>query len=58
MEKAGSALPFRHIRLDISLPGTELFADPLLEKVFYNLFDDALRYGGEQMTAVTGILPD
>jgi PAS domain S-box-containing protein len=52
MEKAGSALPFRHIRLDNPPTGTELFADPLLEKVFYNLFDDALRYGGEKMTAV------
>jgi signal transduction histidine kinase len=52
MEKAGSALPFRHIRLDIPRSGTELFADPLLEKVFYNLFDDALRYGGERMTAI------
>jgi PAS domain S-box-containing protein len=52
MEKAGSTLPFRHIRLDIPRAGTELFADPLLEKVFYNIFDDALRYGGERMTAI------
>jgi PAS domain S-box-containing protein len=52
MEKAGSALPFRHIRLDVPRAGTELFADPLLEKVFYNIFDDALRYGGERMTAI------
>jgi PAS domain S-box-containing protein len=52
MEKAGSALPFRHIRLDLPRTGTELFADPLLEKVFYNLFDDALRYGGERMTVI------
>ncbi len=33
-------------------PGLEVFADPLLEKVFYNLIDNALRYGGEQMTAI------
>jgi PAS domain S-box-containing protein len=26
--------------------GLEVFADPLLEKVFYNLFDNAIRYGG------------
>jgi PAS domain S-box-containing protein len=52
MEKAGSALPLRQIRLDMPRTGTELFADPLLEKVFYNLFDDALRYGGERMTVI------
>ena len=52
MEKARSALPFRDIRLEISLAGIEIFADPLFEKVFYNLFDDALRYGGERMTGI------
>ena len=26
-------------------PGLEIFADPLLEKVFYNLIDNAIRYG-------------
>ncbi len=30
----------------------EIFADPLLQKVFYNLFDNALRYGGEKMTSI------
>jgi PAS domain S-box-containing protein len=52
MEKAASALPFRHIGLDVSLSGTEVFADPMLEKVFYNLFDNALRYGGVRMTGI------
>jgi len=52
MEKARSALPFRDIRLEVSLSGIEMFADPLLEKVFYNLFDDALRHGGERMTTI------
>jgi PAS domain S-box-containing protein len=27
-------------------PSIEIFADPLLEKVFYNLVDNAIRYGG------------
>jgi len=27
--------------------GTELFADPLVVKVFYNLMDNAVRYGGK-----------
>jgi signal transduction histidine kinase len=30
----------------------EVLADPLLEKVFYNLIDNALRYGGEKMTSI------
>ncbi|ABS55760.1 multi-sensor signal transduction histidine kinase [Methanoregula boonei 6A8] len=33
--------------------GIGIFADPLLEKVFYNLIDNALRYGGETLTTVT-----
>lgn len=42
----------RTIRVEADGPVLEVFADPLLEKVFYNLIDNALRYGGEQMTAI------
>jgi signal transduction histidine kinase len=45
-------LPLGNIRVDAGDPDLEVFADPLLEKVFYNLIDNALRYGGGQMTAV------
>ncbi len=31
---------------------TEVFADPLIVKVFYNLVDNALRYGGPKMTMI------
>ena len=31
-------------------PGTEVFADPLVVKVFYNLMDNAVRYGGQITT--------
>jgi len=30
----------------------EVFADPLFEKVLYNLTDNALRYGGDKMTTI------
>ncbi|MEI7649373.1 MAG: ATP-binding protein, partial [Methanomicrobiales archaeon] len=30
--------------------GTEVFADPLIVKVFYNLMDNAMRYGGKITT--------
>jgi len=32
--------------------GTEIFADALVEKVFYNLIDNALRYGGSRLTHI------
>ena len=30
----------------------EIYADSLFEKVFYNLIDNALKYGGEAMTTI------
>jgi PAS domain S-box-containing protein len=33
------------LTIEIEIEDTEVFADPLLEKVFYNLADNALRYG-------------
>ncbi|MCA9449730.1 MAG: ATP-binding protein, partial [Candidatus Omnitrophica bacterium] len=34
-----------HIDLDLDLPGVEIYADPLLEKVFYNLIHNSLVHG-------------
>ncbi len=47
-----ASLPVRNISIDAGDPSLEVFADPLLEKMFYNIIDNALRYGGEQMTAI------
>ena len=33
------------INIVVDLENTEIYADPLLEKVFYNLVDNAIRYG-------------
>ncbi|PKL68070.1 MAG: hypothetical protein CVV30_12060 [Methanomicrobiales archaeon HGW-Methanomicrobiales-1] len=52
IRSTAASLPFNRVRLEIDLPGIVLFGDPLLEKIFYNLFDNALRYGGERMTFV------
>ncbi len=49
---AGAELPMGNVRLDIHCPGLEIFADPLLEKVFYNLIDNSLHYGGNAMTII------
>lgn len=52
IEKAVSNLPMRDVRFINETAGIELFADPLVEKVFYNLIDNALRYGGTGMTTI------
>jgi len=40
------------IKFTITVDGLEIFADPLLEKIFYNLIDNSLRHGGD-VSAVT-----
>jgi PAS domain S-box-containing protein len=52
IQRSKNSLPFKKTRLDLDLSGIEVFADPLFEKVFYNLFDNALRYGGDAMTTI------
>ena len=45
-------LPMRDIHVEGGDPALEVFADRLLEKVFYNLIDNSLRHGGERMTSI------
>jgi len=52
IDTAVEGLPIRNIRVQKETGGLELYADPLVEKVFYNLIDNALRYGGEKMTMI------
>ena len=52
-KSASARLMMRDIAITVSDPGFEVLADPLLEKVFYNLIDNALNYGGEGMTAIS-----
>jgi len=40
------------INLSADLPRVEIFADPILEKVFYNLLDNAVRHG-QKVTTIT-----
>ena len=39
------------VKNDLS-PGTEVFADRLFDRVFYNLFDNSLRYGSNQIKMI------
>jgi PAS domain S-box-containing protein len=50
-ESAAMDVAMGPVRLLNDLPaGTEVFADPLIVKVFYNLMDNAVRYGGKITT--------
>ena len=44
VEKAGSVFKMENVTLAITCKNVEIFADPLLERVFYNLFENAFRY--------------
>ena len=48
IDTAAKEAPLGKVTLKNDLPaGTEVFADPLIVKVFYNLMDNAARYGGK-----------
>lgn len=42
-----------YIRFTIETDDVEVCADPMLEKVFYNLFENAIRHGGEGLSGIT-----
>jgi signal transduction histidine kinase len=42
----------QNLTVTCSCGSLEIFADPMLEKVFFNLFDNAVRHG-ERVTAIT-----
>jgi len=50
--KAMGGLPLGNIKVEVDRTDLEIFADPLCGKVFYNLIDNALRYGGERMKTI------
>ncbi|MDD1686077.1 PAS domain S-box protein [Methanoregula sp.] len=50
-DSAAKEAPLGQVMVKNDLPaGTEVFADPLIIKVFYNLMDNAVRYGGKITT--------
>jgi PAS domain S-box-containing protein len=52
VKAAMAALPMRDIRVIVDRNDLEVNADALFEKVFYNLFDNALRYGGKNLSEI------
>jgi PAS domain S-box-containing protein len=47
-----ASLPLRDVRVTVDRSDLEIYADPMLGKVFYNLLENALNYGGEAMTEI------
>jgi len=45
-------LPMGETEISVSLDTLQVYADLMLEKVFYNLMENSLRHGGEAMTAI------
>lgn len=45
IQKAAATVPLDGIHLDIGLGNLEVLADPMLEKVFFNLLDNVVRHG-------------
>jgi PAS domain S-box-containing protein len=52
INRARTQVEFKKVSLEISTGSLEIFADPMLEKVFYNLFDNAMKYGGKGMSSI------
>lgn len=51
LSSAISSLEMEGIVLDVDLEGLEIYADPLLEKVFFNLVENGIRHG-EKITRI------
>ena len=49
---AKGALSPGPVTIEIDQQDIEVFADPLFEKVFYNLIDNSLKYGGAQLRTI------
>jgi signal transduction histidine kinase len=45
-------LPMQNIHIEVDPKNPKIFVDPLFEKVFYNLIDNALHYGGAAIKTI------
>ncbi len=52
VRKAAASLPVQNIKIRVERQDLEVFADPLLFKVFYNLIDNSLKYGGAGLSEI------
>jgi len=52
IQRAVAALPVGTTRVRIETGDVEVFADPLFEKVFYNLIDNTIKYAGKNLSVI------
>jgi len=52
LSHAIATLDLHNIRINADLPPIEIYADPMFEKVFYNLMENSIRHG-ERLTKIT-----
>ncbi len=52
LDAAAGSLHMGTVTLENHAGSLDVYADPLFPKVFYNLIDNALRYGGENLTKI------
>jgi PAS domain S-box-containing protein len=52
IRRSKEQIDLKGIQLEIGLNGASIYADPLIEKVFYNLIDNSIRYG-EKITRIS-----
>ena len=45
MSLAMASLDLQHVHITVDHPSIEIYADPLFEKVFYNLIENSIRHG-------------
>lgn len=54
LQAAVKAFDLSSIHIECNVQGLEIYADPLLERVFYNLVENALKHGGNITTISVG----
>ncbi len=52
IRQAKTQVFFNKVRFSCTVEPVGILADPMLERVFYNLLDNAIMHGGEQLTEV------
>jgi signal transduction histidine kinase len=52
IRRAADSLKVSGITLDVAIQGLMIYADPLIEKVFYNLMENSIRHG-EHVTTIS-----
>ena len=53
INRAKKQVDLRNVSMNSSTGSLEVYADPMLEKVFYNLFDNAMKYGGANISSIS-----